>query len=43
MIKLEHIYKIYELGENKVYALNDVSLHVKEHEFLTIIRTIWLW
>ena len=37
MIKLEHIYKIYELGENKVYALNDVSLHVKEHEFLTII------
>lgn len=37
MIKLEHVFKIYELGENKVYALNDVSLHVKEHEFLTII------
>lgn len=37
MIRLEHIFKIYELGENKVYALDDVSLHVKEHEFLSII------
>lgn len=37
MIKLEHIFKIYQLGENKVYALNDVSLHVAEHEFLSII------
>ncbi len=37
MIKLEHIFKIYQLGENKVYALDDVSLHVAEHEFLSII------
>lgn len=37
MIKLEHIFKIYQLGENKVYALNDVSLHVAEREFLSII------
>ena len=37
MIKLEHIFKVYQLGENKVYALDDVSLHVKEHEFLSII------
>ncbi len=37
MIKLEHIFKVYELGENKVYALDNVSLHVKEHEFLAIV------
>lgn len=37
MIKLEHIFKIYEMGENKVYALDDVSLHVAAHEFVSII------
>ena len=37
MIKLEHIFKIYETGENKVYALDDVSLHVAAHEFVSII------
>jgi putative ABC transport system ATP-binding protein len=37
MIKLEHIFKIYELGDNKVFALDDVSLHVDKHEFLSII------
>lgn len=37
MIDLEHIFKIYELGDNKVYALDDVSLHVEKHEFLSII------
>lgn len=37
MINLENIYKIYKLGENEVYALNDVSLHIKEKEFVSII------
>ena len=37
LIKLEHIFKIYEMGENKVYALDDVSLHVAAHEFVSII------
>ncbi len=37
MIDLEHIFKIYELGDNKVFALDDVSLHVDKHEFLSII------
>jgi len=37
VIKLEHIFKIYEMGENKVYALDDVSLHVAAHEFVSII------
>ncbi len=37
MIDLEHVYKVYELGENKVFALNDVSLHIEKHEFVSII------
>lgn len=37
MIKLENVFKIYELGENKVFALNDVSLHIAPHEFVSII------
>ena len=37
MIKLEHIFKVYEMGTNKVYALDDVSLHIREHEFVSII------
>lgn len=37
MIDLEHVFKIYELGDNKVFALDDVSLHVDKHEFLSII------
>ena len=37
MIKLEHIFKVYEMGTNKVYALDDVSLHICEHEFVSII------
>lgn len=37
MIRLEHIFKIYQMGENKVYALDDVSLHIAAHEFVSII------
>ena len=37
MLNLEHIFKIYEMGENKVYALDDVSLHVAAHESVSII------
>lgn len=37
MIDLKHIDKIYKMGENEVYALNDVSLHIDEKEFVSII------
>ncbi|MBR4110377.1 MAG: ABC transporter ATP-binding protein [Clostridia bacterium] len=37
MIDLKNIYKIYKLGENEVFALNDVSLHIDRHEFVSII------
>lgn len=37
MIDLKNIYKIYKMGENEVYALNDVSLHIEDKEFISII------
>ena len=37
MIDLKNIYKIYKMGENEVYALNDVSLHIDNKEFVSII------
>ena len=37
MIELKNVFKIYKLGENDVFALNDVSLNISEHEFVSII------
>lgn len=37
MIKLDDIFKIYTMGENEVFALNGVSLEIKEKEFVSII------
>ena len=37
MIRLKHIYKSYRIGEITVPALRDVSLHVKPHEFVSIL------
>ena len=37
MLRLENIKKIYKMGEVEVQALKGVSLHVKEHEFVSII------
>lgn len=37
MIKLKHIYKSYALGEMEVPVLKDVNLHVKPHEFVSIL------
>ena len=36
MIRLEHIVKTYYVGDEVVHALDDVSLHVKPHEFVAI-------
>ena len=41
MINLENIIKTYLMGDNAVHALDDVSLEIKENEFVSIIRTIW--
>ncbi len=37
MIRLKHIYKSYTLGEMDVPVLQDVNLHVKPHEFVSIL------
>ena len=37
MIRLKHIYKSYSLGEVDVPVLKDVNLHVKPHEFVSIL------
>lgn len=37
MIRLEGITKIYKMGENEVRALDGVDLHIKPHEFVSVI------
>lgn len=37
MIRLENITKIYHMGDTDVHALDGVSLHIKPHEFVSII------
>lgn len=37
MIRLEGITKIYKMGESEVRALDGVDLHIKPHEFVSII------
>lgn len=37
VIKAENVSKIYEMGSEKIFALNDVSLDIKKGEFLSIM------
>ncbi len=37
MIRLEEITKIYKMGDTDVHALDGVTLHIKPHEFVSII------
>jgi putative ABC transport system ATP-binding protein len=37
LIELEHIFKIYRLGGEEIYASNDVSLCIKKGEFVAIV------
>ena len=37
MIKLQDIFKIYQMGGTDVFALNGVDLEIKEKEFISII------
>ena len=36
MIRMEHISKIYQIGEKPFYALNNVSIHIKQGEMVAI-------
>ena len=37
MLRLENIVKIYELGDNKVVALNGVNIDFRKNEFVSIL------
>ncbi len=37
LIRIENMYKIYEMGSEKVHALDGVNLTIKEHEFVAIV------
>jgi len=37
MIRLENLSKIYRMGDNRVVALNDISLSINKGEFVAII------
>ncbi len=37
MIDLKNVYKIYEMGDTNVHALDGISLHIDEGEFVAIV------
>ena len=37
LLKATNLYKIYEVGDNKIYAMDGVSLEIKENDFLSIV------
>ena len=37
IIKLDKVWKIYDMGSTKIYANKDVSLEIKKGEFVYII------
>ncbi len=39
IIHVENLYKIYEVGENHVFALNGISFDVQKGEFCSIVGT----
>jgi putative ABC transport system ATP-binding protein len=37
LIKIEHISKVYEMGLERVFALRDISITIKENEYLAVM------
>ncbi len=37
MIELRDVSKVYQLGDERVYALDHANLHVRPHEFVSVI------
>lgn len=37
LIQIQHLTKVYQVGESVVNALDDVSMSVEEHEFVAIV------
>lgn len=43
MLKLENIIKIYKSGDEEVEALKGVNIEFRKSEFVSILRSKWLW
>lgn len=43
MLKLKNITKNYETGGEKVQALKGINIEFRSSEFVSILRTKWLW
>lgn len=43
MLELKDIKKTYVSGDERVEALKGVTLKFRESEFVSILRTKWLW
>ena len=43
MLKLKNIRKTYITGEEKVEALKGINLEFREAEFVSILRSKWMW
>ena len=39
VIEVKNLYKVYRIGQNKVYALNGVDMTVYRGEFCSIVGT----
>lgn len=39
MLKLQNVYKTYTLGEEGVHAVDDITLDIKEKEYVSILGT----
>jgi len=39
VIQVKNLYKVYSIGQNKVYALNGVDLNIYRGEFCSIVGT----
>ena len=37
LIQLQNITRVYQMGENKIYALNDINLEIYQGEFLVVL------
>ena len=43
MLKLKNITKVYKTENDEVEALKGVSIEFRESEFVSILRSKWLW
>lgn len=43
MLELKQIKKEYLSGENKVEALKGIDIEFRKSEFVSILRSKWMW